>query len=665
MDDDYFYYDINNNQVASCSTFSTINTYCEICNILITFKNEDNIESPYVDHLISIHSVEEIEKKVKDTKILNLLGIESTISKDPTTKNYKMYQCNLCKNLIGVVSSFDVIKLDENLIESNNRKINHLEKFHKISFQNKNTKSNINLLSDFTGIEVNFKSSTDFYKCSDCEMYMENSPEVINYHNSIHKLDLNLLKEIENKKFYCYLCDKSFDIEEAHHHYSFLGDSGKTNELHLQYFQIKENFDSFPNDIGNSFNSHVNHNYNNNIFNNNITHNFSKNVWPLPVPNKKSNKFDNKLNTEFTNHSTQNKPKVKDYSKNKYPSNYQHIDFSDGDEDYLESLDHSSEISKCFKKRKVDESVDLKIKELELFSSVSRVITNQNIDSEFSNKFSNKVFDYIDFMSNMGHLHYYYKEKKESTALLLKRLNTEFTKLSENLPCNFSSSYFIRADSNYPQFIKVLIAGSRGTPYEHGLYEFDIYLPCDYPMTVPKCQLKTTGNGLIRFNPNLYNCGKVCLSLLGTWSGSSVEKWDPKLSSLTQLLISLSSLVMNDRIIENEPSYGNSLSTVRGVEENEGYANVVRIGNISHAMLDQIKLENKIFGDVIKEYFGFKSKEMILDIETWFDRFKNSTSKYTGLTNLQNFRMCKMLNDSGYENILNKKIEELKILLKI
>lgn len=31
-----------------------------------------------------------------------------------------------------------------------------------------------------------------------------------------------------------------------------------------------------------------------------------------------------------------------------------------------------------------------------------------------------------------------------------------------------------------------------------------------------KVNLQTTGNGTVRFNPNLYNCGKVCLSLLGT-----------------------------------------------------------------------------------------------------------------------------------------------------
>lgn len=47
--------------------------------------------------------------------------------------------------------------------------------------------------------------------------------------------------------------------------------------------------------------------------------------------------------------------------------------------------------------------------------------------------------------------------------------------------------------------------------------------------------LQTTGQGTVRFNPNLYHCGKVCLSLLGTWSGSQGENWDPAGSTLLQV----------------------------------------------------------------------------------------------------------------------------------
>ena len=44
-----------------------------------------------------------------------------------------------------------------------------------------------------------------------------------------------------------------------------------------------------------------------------------------------------------------------------------------------------------------------------------------------------------------------------------------------------------------------------------------------------------TGGGTVRFNPNLYNCGKVCLSLLGTWSGGKGEGWDMNSSTALQV----------------------------------------------------------------------------------------------------------------------------------
>lgn len=56
---------------------------------------------------------------------------------------------------------------------------------------------------------------------------------------------------------------------------------------------------------------------------------------------------------------------------------------------------------------------------------------------------------------------------------------------------------------------------------------FDIAFPENYPIKAPKVSLATTGNGSVRFNPNLYKNGYVCLSLLGTWRGDSVETWSP------------------------------------------------------------------------------------------------------------------------------------------
>jgi len=53
------------------------------------------------------------------------------------------------------------------------------------------------------------------------------------------------------------------------------------------------------------------------------------------------------------------------------------------------------------------------------------------------------------------------------------------------------------------------MTGPADTPYANGCFEFDVYFPVDYPNSPPLINLETTGNHTVRFNPNLYNDGKV------------------------------------------------------------------------------------------------------------------------------------------------------------
>jgi len=55
----------------------------------------------------------------------------------------------------------------------------------------------------------------------------------------------------------------------------------------------------------------------------------------------------------------------------------------------------------------------------------------------------------------------------------------------------------------------VLITGPSDTPYANGCFEFDVFFPSNYPKGPMLINLKTTGHGRVRFNPNLYNDGKV------------------------------------------------------------------------------------------------------------------------------------------------------------
>ena len=63
--------------------------------------------------------------------------------------------------------------------------------------------------------------------------------------------------------------------------------------------------------------------------------------------------------------------------------------------------------------------------------------------------------------------------------------------------------------------LHALITGPFDTPYEGGFFYFFIRCPPDYPIHSPRVKFMTTDEGRVRFNPNLYKNGKVCLSILG------------------------------------------------------------------------------------------------------------------------------------------------------
>jgi ubiquitin-conjugating enzyme E2 Z len=74
---------------------------------------------------------------------------------------------------------------------------------------------------------------------------------------------------------------------------------------------------------------------------------------------------------------------------------------------------------------------------------------------------------------------------------------------------------FVVPDEVDMTLIHALITGSFDTPYEGGVFYFIIKCPADYPISPPRVKFMTTDASKVRFNPNLYRCGKVCLSILG------------------------------------------------------------------------------------------------------------------------------------------------------
>ena len=99
---------------------------------------------------------------------------------------------------------------------------------------------------------------------------------------------------------------------------------------------------------------------------------------------------------------------------------------------------------------------------------------------------------------------------------------------------------------------QALIIGPEDTPYSHGFYLFDISYPHDYPHRPPTVKFQTN-DGVTRMNPNLYKCGKVCVSILNTWRG---DAWTG-CQTISTVLLSLASLLNSEPLL-NEPGLDSS-----------------------------------------------------------------------------------------------------------
>lgn len=123
-----------------------------------------------------------------------------------------------------------------------------------------------------------------------------------------------------------------------------------------------------------------------------------------------------------------------------------------------------------------------------------------------------------------------------------------------------------------------LIVGPSDTPYEHGFYFFDVQIPDNYPLQPPYVQFKTS-DGRVRFNPNLYENGKVCLSILGTWQGPS---WSSS-CNLRTVLVSIQSL-LNEHPIQNEPGHEKEKG-----ENDQLYSEIIGYENIAVGVVRMLK----------------------------------------------------------------------------
>lgn len=286
----------------------------------------------------------------------------------------------------------------------------------------------------------------------------------------------------------------------------------------------------------------------------------------------------------------------------------------------LEDIINNKELSNESNNIVIDEETNIfciKIKKLfKLNKDIMTVSTINETDKESyhslvkNNQFGTYIFD-------NKHLYYKYNYDKISNKKNLLRLLSEISSLKKNLPNSWDTSCILRVDKKQTNMIKFVITGPKDTPYHNGIYEFHAYFPSTYPNNPPRVRLNTTDGGKVRFNPNLYASGKVCLSLLGTWSGQQGEKWNSDISTFLQVIISIQSLIMVEEPYFNEPGYEKAMHTETGKKKAFDYKNQIRYDNLRVAILNQIKNPPQGFEEFTINHFKQKKEEILKVAEEW------------------------------------------------
>lgn len=205
--------------------------------------------------------------------------------------------------------------------------------------------------------------------------------------------------------------------------------------------------------------------------------------------------------------------------------------------------------------------------------------------------------------------------KPEQKALM--RILSEISSFKTGLPLNWESTIWVRVPKDHINLFSFLISGPKDTPYENGLFEFHAYFPPEYPNKEPQVLIHTTGNGTVRFNPNLYDSGKVCLSLLGTWQGQEGEKWNAKTSTFLQVMVSIQSLILIEHPYFNEPGWEREMNSVVGKQKSASYNEEREPHTIKLAMTDMIKNPPNGFEEVVRNHFRMKKDEIINRTLIW------------------------------------------------
>ncbi|XP_027342678.1 putative ubiquitin-conjugating enzyme E2 38 [Abrus precatorius] len=236
---------------------------------------------------------------------------------------------------------------------------------------------------------------------------------------------------------------------------------------------------------------------------------------------------------------------------------------------------------------------------------------SEETEDSVMNKFRQfKQLDTVDYFPD----HHYDKEgtsESQKPKNWAKKIQEEWKILEENLP----ETIFVRVSESRMELLRAVIIGPQGTPYHDGLFFFDCLFPSTYPAGPPKVHYHSGG---LRLNPNLYQCGKVCLSLLGTWHGRNSENWIPEKSTMLQVLVSIQALILNEKPFFNEPGYISTYSGAEGQRRSKEYNENTFILSLK-TMMYTLRKPPKHFEDLVAGHFRGRAYNILTACKSYVE----------------------------------------------
>lgn len=195
----------------------------------------------------------------------------------------------------------------------------------------------------------------------------------------------------------------------------------------------------------------------------------------------------------------------------------------------------------------------------------------------------------------------------------------------------------------------VMFRGPEKTPYEDGLFLFDFQLSADYPTAPPLCHYISYCSD--RLNPNLYEDGKVCVSLLGTWAGRGTEVWTSS-STLLQVIVSIQGLILVSEPYFNEAGFEKQKGSQQGRENSRMYNEMVVL-KLVQAQTKLLQHPPPVFKDTIIEHFKRHAEKLLQRLDLWMEISEQHNNQHPmSPVTPTTFKQIAQIGESSYGIIL-------------